>query len=290
MNIRYKENLPRSPPFRQTLSKLYWAIIGFSLIPLVCFIDIFTGNEVICTLFYLIPIAIITWFFGRLLGIVAAILNAFAWAFADIMSGRLYSHIAIFYWNSTVVFGIFLVVALLLSALKYGLEHEKALARTDYLTGAFNRRSFNDFLQMDIERSRRYKHPFSIAYVDLDNFKTVNDQFGHGEGDLVLRTVTNQARNHLRITDICARLGGDEFAFLFPETGQEIVQIIISKLQVCLLGEMQKNKWPVTFSIGVLTCMNAPRTVDEIIEFIDSLMHAAKNEGKNAIKYCVYEG
>lgn len=287
MNNKEKENLPRSPPFGHALSKTSWAIIGFSLIPVVCFFDIFTGDEVICTLFYLIPIAIITWFFSRLLGIVTAILNAFAWAFADIMSGHVYLHIAIFYWNSIVVFGIFLVVVLLLSGLKNSLEHEKALARTDYLTGVLNRRSFIDFLQIEIERSRRYKHPFSIAYVDLDNFKTVNDQLGHSEGDLVLRTVTNQARIQLRTTDICARLGGDEFAFLFPETGQEMVRIIISKLQFFLLGEMQKNKWPVTFSIGVLTCINAPHKVDEIIEFIDSLMYAAKNEGKNAIKYSV---
>lgn len=290
MNIKEKENLPRSPPFGNALSKRFWAIIGFCLTPVVYFFDISTGNEVICTLFYLIPIAIITWFSARLIGIIAAVLNVFAWAFADILSGHIYSHISIFYWNSIVVFGIFIVVVFLLSALKNSLENQKALASTDYLTGAFNRRSFIDFLQMEIERSRRYKHPFSVAYIDLDNFKTVNDQFGHSEGDSVLRIVTNQARSQLRTTDICARLGGDEFAFLFPETGQEMVQMIISKLQFCLLGEMQKNKWPVTFSIGVLTCMNAPHTVDEVIEFIDRLMYAAKNEGKNAIKYRVYEG
>ena len=149
MNIQDKENLLRSLPFGHVLSETSWAIIGFSLIPLVCFFDIFTGDEAICTLFYLIPIAIITWFFGRLLGIVAAILNALAWAFANIMSGHVYLHIAIFFWNSAVVFSIFLVFTLLLSALKNSLEKEKKLARTDYLTGAFNRRSFIDFLQME---------------------------------------------------------------------------------------------------------------------------------------------
>lgn len=290
MNNKDNENLPRSPPLGHAPNKTSWAIIGFCLIPVVWFFDFYTGNEVICTLFYLIPIAVVTWFSDRLLGIVAAIFNAFAWAFADIMSGHIYLHIAIFYWNSAVIFSIFLIVALLLSGLKNSLEHEKALARTDYLTGAFNRRSFIDFLQMEIERSRRYKHLFSVAYVDLDNFKTVNDQLGHGEGDLVLRTVTNQVKSHLRATDICARLGGDEFAFLFPETGQEVVRTIISKIQFCLLAEMHKNKWPVTFSIGVLTCINAPHKADEIIEFIDSLMYAVKNTGKNAIKYSVYEG
>lgn len=290
MNIQEKENLPRSLPLGHGPSRTSWVIIGFCLIPVVFFLDIFTGNEVICTLFYLIPIAIVTWFSARLLGILAAILNAIAWAFADILSGHVYSHIAIFFWNSAVVFCIFLVLTLLLSALKNSLEQEKTLARTDYLTGAFNRRSFIDFLQMEIERSRRYKHPFSVAYVDLDNFKTVNDQFGHGQGDLVLYTVANQAKSWLRTTDICARLGGDEFAFLFPETGQEIVQIIISKIQFCLLDEMQKNKWPVTFSIGVLTCVNASHKVNEIIGLIDNLMYEVKNDGKNAIKYSVYEG
>lgn len=76
-------------------------------------------------------------------------------------------------------FGFFVIVALLLSTLKSVLEHEKELARTDYLTGAANSRVFYDLLQTEINRSQRYKNPFTIAYIDLDNFKTVNDEFGH---------------------------------------------------------------------------------------------------------------
>jgi diguanylate cyclase (GGDEF)-like protein len=291
MKNQESETLPCSLPFRHALSKPFWAMIGFGLIPVICFFDIFTGDEVICTLFYLIPIAIVTWFVGRRLGIVAAIVNTFAWAFSDIASEHIYSHSAIFYWNSTVVFGIFLVLTLLLSALKDALEKQRALAFTDYLTGALNRRAFSDLLQMEIDRLQRYKHPFSVAYIDIDNFKHVNDKFGHGVGDLVLCTVADLARTQLRSTDICARLGGDEFALLFPETGQEAAQIITSKIQPCLLGEMKKNKWPVTFSIGVLTFIdNIPPTVDEVINLSDSLMYTVKNDGKNTMRYSVYAG
>lgn len=277
--------------FRYGLSKLFWMmVLGFGLIPVVCFFDIFTGKDVVCTLFYLISIAIVTWFTGKLLGIVAAIVNSFAWAFADISSGQAYSHPAVFYWNSAVVFGIFLVVTLLLSALKDALEKQRALALTDYLTGALNKRAFSDLLQMEIDRSQRYKRPFSVAYIDIDSFKHVNDKFGHGVGDLALCTVADLARTQLRSTDLCARLGGDEFALLFPETGQEDAQIIISKIQLCLLGEMQKNQWPVTFSIGVLTFIdNIPHTVDEVINLSDSLMYTVKNNGKDAIRSQVHQ-
>ncbi|MBK8535532.1 MAG: GGDEF domain-containing protein [Candidatus Competibacteraceae bacterium] len=279
------------PTFRYALSKFFWVMIGFGLIPVIFFFDTFTGYEVICTLFYLIPIAIVTWFGGRLLGIVVAIVNALAWAFADSSSGHTYSHTAIFYWNSTVVFGIFLVLTLLLSVLKDALEKQTALAFTDYLTGALNRRAFSDLLQMEIDRSKRYKHPFTVAYIDIDNFKQLNDKFGHRAGDLVLCTVADLARTQLRSTDLCARLGGDEFALFFPESGQEAAQIITSKIQLCLLGEMEKNKWPVTFSIGVLTFIdNIPHTVDEVIDLSDSLMYAVKNNGKDAISYSIYTG
>ncbi|MFA4915140.1 MAG: GGDEF domain-containing protein [Syntrophales bacterium] len=108
---------------------------------------------------------------------------------------------------------------------------------------------------MEIERSQRHKHPFTVTYFDLDNFKTVNDRFGHSMGDNVLCTVVRYAKTHLRKMDIVARLGGDEFAFLLPETDQVQARVAISKIQISLLDEMYRNDWPVTFSIGVLTCI-----------------------------------
>ena len=177
-----------------------------------------------------------------------------------------------------------------MSTLKRALEHEKELAYTDYLTGAVNSRFFFDLVEMEIGRLQRYKHPFTIAYIDIDNFKVVNDQFGHTTGDQVLRAVVNQGRKHLRKTDVVARLGGDEFALLLPETKQESAQAAIAKIQRGILEEIHQSNWSITFSVGVLTCLNAPNTTDEIFRMADALMYSVKRDSKNAVKYSIYTG
>jgi diguanylate cyclase (GGDEF)-like protein len=176
------------------------------------------------------------------------------------------------------------------SALKSALEREKELARTDYLTGAVNSRLFFELVQMEIDRSQRYEHPFTLVYIDLDNFKAVNDQFGHTTGDLVLRAVVSYAKKYLRKIDVIARLGGDEFALLLPETNQESAGVALTKLQGGLLEEMRQNNWPITFSIGVLTCNVAPLKSDELVKMADELMYSVKRGSKNAIRYSTYTG
>jgi diguanylate cyclase (GGDEF)-like protein/PAS domain S-box-containing protein len=177
------------------------------------------------------------------------------------------------------------------AALKKELKQEEELAHTDYLTGAANLRLFHTLVQQEILSFQRRKHPFSIAYIDLDNFKVCNDRFGHDQGDKILRAVVQCARNKLRKTDCVARLGGDEFAFLLRETGTEAAQIVVSKIHNGLMIEMQKNDWPITFSVGVVTCIDkVPQLSDELIKAADKLMYSVKNKGKNAVIYSTYEG
>lgn len=271
-------------------SRLFWAVIGIVLIMGIGVVDYVTGYEIAFSFFYLIPVFAVTWFAGGGLGSVTSVASAMVWLFADIASGHPYSHPAIFYWNTVIRFGFFIIVTLLLSALKNANEHERELARIDNLTGAVNPRYFSELLQFEIDRSQRYKHPFTLAYIDLDNFKTVNDTFGHSVGDQVLYTIVRHAKGQLRKTDYVARLGGDEFAFLLPETDQTGAMITISKIQASLLDEMQRNNWPVTFSIGVLTCICRPQVSDELVNQADGLMYSVKNNGKNGVRYSVYGG
>jgi len=276
--------------FLEKRSKLFWVITGIILIAGIGLVDFLTGYEIAFSLFYLVPLFLVTWFAGRLLGVVVSITSALVWLLADIASGHPYSHPAIYYWNSIIRFGFFIIVTILLSALKKALEHAKELARVDNLTGAVNARFFSELIQLEIERSQRYRHPFTLAYIDVDNFKGVNDRFGHSMGDKVLSTIVDHARGHMRKTDIIARLGGDEFAFLLPETDQTGAQVTVSKIQNSLLDEMCQNGWPVTFSIGVLTCMNTPQTSDELVRQADDLMYSVKNNGKNGVRYSVNTG
>ena len=111
----------------------------------------------------------------------------------------------------------------------------------------------------------------------------MNDQFGHSAGDKVLREIVKSLKMHLRKTDVIARLGGDEFALLLPETDQESSRIILLKIHSHLLDEMRQNNWPITFSIGVMTCGGERYRTDELVTMVDELMYSAKKGGKNAI-------
>ena len=247
-----------------------------------------TGYELAFSLFYLLPISIVTWLAGRRLGIVMSLVSAVVWLVSDVTAGHSYLYPFIYAWNTLMRLGFFVVVVFLLSALKSALEREKEIANKDYLTGAVNSRFFYNLLQMEINRSQRYKNPFTLAYIDLDNFKIVNDKLGHTAGDQVLLFVVNQIKNNLRKTDVVARLGGDELALLLPETKQESAQVVLSKIQRHILTGMQQNNWPVTLSIGVLTCIEAPHSTDEAIRIVDDLMYSVKRSSKNGIKYATY--
>jgi len=165
---------------------------------------------------------------------------------------------------------------------------EKQLSRIDFLTGIKNRRYFIELANMEINRTRRYEHPFTMLCIDLDNFKVVNDSFGHSTGDILLRLVARTIWENIRVTDTVARLGGDEFAILMPETGRDVAEVIIQRVQKINLDYMRKHGWPVTLSIGVVTFTNPPSTVDEVLRISDRLMYTAKKNGKNRIEYEVF--
>lgn len=262
--------------------------LGFVLTGIIGFIDHLTGYEFAFSVFYVIPIALVTWYTSCRLGLVTSFLGALLWLGVDLTSAHPYSHHFVPIWNSFIRLSFFVIITVLLSKLRKSLAREKEFASVDNLTGAFNPRFFYELVQMEINRFKRYKEPFSLVYIDLDNFKSVNDQFGHSAGDQVLRRVVSCSRKYLRKTDVIARLGGDEFALLLPDTNEESNHILISKLQTELLEEMEQSNWPITFSIGVIICFKAPNTPLELVNMADEIMYSVKHGSKNAIKYLTY--
>lgn len=263
-------------------------ISGFLLIVVIGLLDFTTGYEYAFSVFYILPIALVTWYSTSTMSFFACIASAIVWLWADKNAGRLYSFFFIPYWNTLIRFSFFVIIAYLLFALKSALQREKDLSHTDYLTGASNSRHFYEIIQLEINRFERNPSPFTIAYLDIDNFKTINDTFGHPQGDLVLKTIVSLLKSITRISDLVARLGGDELALFFPHTNQASAQVICSKIQAALNNEMAKNNWMVTFSIGVVTCNFAPSSVNELIKTADELMYSVKRNNKNMVKYSVY--
>jgi diguanylate cyclase (GGDEF)-like protein len=158
-----------------------------------------------------------------------------------------------------------------------------------HLTKVYNSRAFYELAKQELNRSRRYRHPLTLAYFDLDNFKTVNDSFGHQIGDQLLAAVGEVIRQSIRASDIAARMGGDEFVLLLVESNSEAARQLIARIQTNLLATMRENGWPVTFSIGMV-CWHRPlKQLEELIKAADHLMYEVKNAGKNEVRYQVFE-
>jgi diguanylate cyclase (GGDEF)-like protein len=260
-------------------------VTGFCLIVVIGLCDYITGYELSLSIFYLIPVSLLAWTTGRWPSLAGALLSACVWVSADLVAGQPFRDPFYVIWHGitrTVVLG---TSALLFSALRRSIDHEKALARIDHLTGAANSRSFQEILRTEIDRSRRYKRPFTLAYIDLDDFKAINDSLGHTTGDLLLQTVVRVIRSHARRTDVVARLGGDEFAVLLPEADEKASRTAITKTRESLVLEMGRQGWPVTVSIGALTCMDPPVDAEELLKRVDDLMYSAKVKGKNSITF-----
>ena len=138
-------------------------------------------------------------------------------------------------------------------------------------------------------RSRRSNYTFTLAYIDLDNFKAVNDPHGHGVGDDLLRVVGQTLKTSSRESDTVARLGGDEFAILLPETDLGGAKLFLENLRARPKKGMRANRWPVTFSIGSITFSRSV-SVEEMIRRADELMYEVKQGNKDAIHFDLTRG
>lgn len=267
-------------------SGLIFAVLSLILVLFIGSIDYLTGYDINISYLYLLPIFLAAWFSWRY----AALSIAISIGFADELMNfiALEPRSAIDMWNAAVKIIFYVTSVYVLLALKAALEGEKKLSGEDPLTGLVNSRRFYEIGNAEIQRSLRYRHPFSIAYMDIDDFKSVNDSLGHHAGDEFLRAIAEKMKNTVRRNDTIARLGGDEFAVLFPETGADSVKAAVGRLRDGLLNMKMPDKGPMVFSIGVITDAGRPCAFDDIIKASDRLMYESKRSGKNMVKYAVF--
>ena len=267
------------------LSRTTITAAALSAVLLLGAVDYLNGPDVSFIVFYTAPVYIAAWYAGRRAGMLVCVAIGLSWSFGAYLTSGHFIHPLIAYWNAAVRLGFMLLMAHIVAAFKRSLEQEREQARTDYLTGAVNKRYFMELAEAEIGRARRHGHPFSVAYMDVDDFKLVNDHLGHSAGDRLLKSVAETIRRDVRSIDVVARLGGDEFAILMPETGDHAARAAVGRLRRRLALDARRQGWPVTFSIGVATWDEPPPSVDEMLRRADELMYAAKRQGKNSVRH-----
>lgn len=239
-------------------------------------------------LLYAVPILLASRYCGRVEGAIVAVAAAAIWLFVNEAYLLPKETTAIFFWNALTRFGIFVLIAYSISLqakLRIALEREVLRANTDRLTGLLNKGAFHERFEDEMNRARRYHHPLSLAFIDLDNFKQVNDTQGHARGDKLLQDVSTTIVDAIRKTDIAGRIGGDEFAVCFPEADGEHVRKAVDKLVKSLDIMTSQSGWQVTASIGVVTCTEMCDTYDSLLGKADKLMYVAKEKGKNSAEF-----
>lgn len=266
--------------FSLSVSSLF--VIGYA--------NYLVGYEWCFTLFYVLSVSYSAWLLGRKQGYFIAILATFVWLFSDFAAGHIYKSLSLIFWNFGMRLFIFLLAAHFLSKTKDLLNTEKELSRIDYLTNLRNSRSFAEYLKTEIEKYNRFKRPFSVVYMDIDDFKKVNDMYGHPSGDETLKLLGKKMSESVRTTDIVARLGGDEFGLIFPETSSGKSEEILKRLIEKLSAFADRKKIPVSFSFGMVSIENTLVSEDaaHLMKIADELMYCGKKNGKNQIKAVVY--
>ena len=164
----------------------------------------------------------------------------------------------------------------------------KKMARTDMLTGLYNRMRFTEFVEQEIARARRTGEESCLVMLDLDHFKSVNDIFGHPNGDTILKWIAGVMKSQLRDTDILARFGGEEFTILLPGTSVEGAYNVAEKVRLAIEhctfpGQMEKLKLTASFGITSLTA-DANATFDSVYREADKALYRAKDKGRNRIE------
>ena len=164
----------------------------------------------------------------------------------------------------------------------------RKLAATDSLTGLYNRRHFFELAEKELARTVRYHHHFSLILLDIDRFKSINDQFGHLYGDRVLQLAASCISRNSRDVDISGRYGGDEFIILVPETQEPHALVLAERLCKAVptqLAKLEELIAPVTLSVGIAPFRGeADIQVDTLFERADQALYAAKDSGRNSIK------
>jgi diguanylate cyclase (GGDEF)-like protein len=242
------------------------------------YLDTVSGPYPSLRLLYLVPVLLAVWFLDARTAYAAALLAGVAgFAFAQRALPTSGSNPSPG-WDALAAMAFLLGFAYLALRLRQALCEARHMSQTDALTGAASRWYFEEMAAREHEKSLRYRRPLTIAYIDIDKFKSINDRYGHGTGDKLLALVARTIRHELRRGDLLGRLGGDEFAVLLVESGVEESRASIARMRKSLSEAASAAGLPVTVSIGSATSSpESPQPLAALIRSADHIMYSIKH-------------
>ena len=251
--------------------------------------DWLTGPQLAMGIFYLVPVAVVAWTTTRKWSLLTCVVAGATWGVADLAAMPGYHNAFIPVWNTVTRLATFVVVAVLLSHLRVMAEHERALSRTDYVTGASNSRYFLEAAASLFDRAGDQRMAVTLTYIDLDNFKAINDEYGHSAGNVALRRVVTALKDATRETDLVGRLGGDEFAVMFLSPVDADPRLVARSVITRVSDELARQHPPISFSAGAVTITDPSLDVDDALAAADSLMFSVKRRGKHSFDHRVID-
>ncbi len=277
------------------LLRTAFAVLAVAAIAVVGLLDYVTGPWMSFALFYVIPVLGAAWWLGRGPALLASLAAGVVWFEAEAWGHRGESTRTLM-WNSMSRLLMLVAMAAMvvriredrrrlkemnarLAELLHGAEK---LARTDPLTNLPNRRAFIERLGAELAHAKRTGAPVCIAYIDVDNFKRLNDEKGHVEGDQFLKRIAHAIRETIRASDVAARLGGDEFAVLFTDAKRAAVEPLAHRLlaRTRSLGDRYPGL-DLGASVGMAWFEAAPDAPEQLLDRADGAMYEAKSSGKH---------
>ena len=236
--------------------------------------------------FYVLPVCLSSWSLGKRSGYLVAAVSAIVWTWIQVEGGTI-DGVAPQLWNVGTRFLSNAIIAGLLGTMRRTYDTERSMARTDGLTGALNRRAFQDAITKMLGRARRNGDVIVLSYTDLDGFKAVNDGFGHAAGDVVLNAFAHAANAVLGNDDVVARVGGDEFVLIQHAHASDDHFAAAEARHRRLSEALAALPYDVTCSMGVVIVRGGFADEAKLVAMADALLYEVKRAGKNALRIAV---
>ncbi|MCX5761881.1 MAG: GGDEF domain-containing protein [Gemmatimonadetes bacterium] len=273
----------RNPAEVSLRERLVLLVGGATWIVLTGVLDYSTGVEYRIFPLYFLPICLVGWRLGYPSTLFAAWLSAATWLVSNQLGGLIYSSQMVWVVNTITQGASFTVVGVLVVVSRRAFLLAETRSRIDALTGLLSSRAFSEEATRVIALCERHHRPVTVAYIDLDHFKQVNDRFGHARGDQVLAMAASALREAARDTDLVARLGGDEFALLLPETDETGAAIVLERARASVIRAVLGEPVRVTASVGAVTSRLSHPAIDALLKQADALLYDAKERGKDCV-------